>query len=228
MNLFCIPYAGSSSSIYANWKKNLSPSINLYPIELAGRGKKIHEEYYEDFQEAVSKISDEIFVKSSNEPYAIFGHSMGGLLTYEVAKHIFKNYKSKPVFVFISGINPPKFYQAQKISALSDQEFLSYINGLGGIPKKIMSHPELINFFLPILKSDFLLLENYSQESNSRINCRIITFAGMDDNLSSHIEEWKGYTNKDFKSYEFKGGHFFINQHHPQIINIINKFLKVD
>ena len=84
MILFCLPYAGGSEVAYYKWKKYLHPSIELIPIELKGRGKRFNEIFYESLEEAVDDIFENIKDKIINNDYAIYGHSMGSLLSYEL------------------------------------------------------------------------------------------------------------------------------------------------
>lgn len=88
IKLFCLPYAGGSSVIFNSWKQYIDPSIELVPIELAGRGKRINEPLYNGVNDAVEDVFGLIKNKITDTPYALFGHSMGGMISYELAQKI--------------------------------------------------------------------------------------------------------------------------------------------
>src|ERR1700738_4611092 len=107
MILFCLPYAGGSEVIYYKWKKYLHPSIQLIPIQLKGRGKRFSEIFYENIEEAVDDIFENVKDKIVDDDYAIYGHSMGSLLAYELYYKISKLNLKKPKHIFFSGYKAP-------------------------------------------------------------------------------------------------------------------------
>lgn len=80
MKLFCIPYAGSSASIYSQWSSELGGIAEIIPVELAGRGRRIYDPLYRSFEEAVEDVTSIIVQQLNENPYAIFGHSLGQFL----------------------------------------------------------------------------------------------------------------------------------------------------
>jgi len=51
--------------------------------------------------------------------------------------------------------------QAPKRSDLSDQDFLIWVSSIGGTPPEILANAELAKLFLPALKADIGILDNY-------------------------------------------------------------------
>ncbi|WP_268906141.1 thioesterase II family protein [Clostridium hydrogenum] len=100
MILFCLPYAGGSEAIYYKWKDYLSPSIQLIPIELKGRGKRYNETFYETLDEAINDIFKWIKERIMNDDYAIYGHSMGSILAYELYYKVISEKLRKPKHIF--------------------------------------------------------------------------------------------------------------------------------
>src|SRR6185369_7818116 len=107
IKLFCLPYAGGSSMVFHKWKKYLNSEIELRAIELAGRGRRIHESMYQDRAEAVEDVFQLIKDEIRQSPYALLGHSMGSLIAYEVAQKIRANKLPEPLHVFFSGSSAP-------------------------------------------------------------------------------------------------------------------------
>lgn len=228
MVLFCLPYAGGSESIYYKWKRYLKPSIELQLIELKGRGKRFNETFYESLEEAVDDIFENIKDKIVEDDFAIYGHSMGSLLAYELYYKIGKLNVRKPKHIFFSGYKAPNIKRREKhIHLLPDDEFIKEVIDLGGTPEELVENEELLQLFIPILRSDFRILENYIyREKKDKIQCDISILNGKEDDITlEEILAWKNHAGKDFKVYNFEGNHFFINSNVENITNVINETL---
>ncbi|OOM73639.1 linear gramicidin dehydrogenase LgrE [Clostridium puniceum] len=228
MILFCLPYAGGSSAAYYEWKKYLHTSIELIPIELKGRGKRIGEIYYESLEEAIEDIFFNIKDKIISNDYAIYGHSMGSLLSYELYYKIEQMGMKKPRHIFFSGYRAPNIMrQKENIHTLPDYDFMKKVMDLGGTPEELMKSQELLEIFIPIIRNDFKILEKYKyRERKNKIECNVSILNGKQDDIKlEEILSWKNHVCKEFKFYNFEGNHFFINTNIENIINIINTTL---
>ncbi|AQS04672.1 thioesterase II family protein [Clostridium beijerinckii] len=228
MILFCLPYAGGSEVIYYKWKKYLSSLILLDTIELKGRGKRFNEGFYENLDEAVEDIFKNIKTKIVDNEYAIYGHSMGSLLAYELYYKIFNENLRIPKQIFFSGYKAPNINRKEKhIHLLPDEAFINKVIDLGGTPKELVGNKEFLQLFTPILRNDFKMLENYVYKyRKDKIQCDISVLNGKEDHITQdEILEWKNHCDKAFKVYNFVGNHFFINTNIESITNIINKTL---
>ncbi|MEK7434763.1 MAG: thioesterase domain-containing protein [Cyanobacteriota bacterium] len=230
-NLFCIPYAGGSSIIYNSWHKFLDINFELFPVELAGRGKRYKTPLYLTFDQAVNDIFTIIEEQITNLPYAIFGHSMGGLIAYELYFKIIEEGYNPPSHIFLSAIKPPHL-KNKNISDLSDEKFKEEIMNFSNIQKKILKNQVLSDILLPILKADFKVFENYSfNNSRNKLDCPITVFFAENDLITDEeILQWSDYTNLNFNMYNFSDDHFFINkeENSNRIIELINSnMLKV-
>ncbi|WMJ80692.1 thioesterase domain-containing protein [Clostridium sp. MB40-C1] len=228
MLLFCLPYAGGSEDIYFNWTKYLNPLIKLCPISLKGRGKRFYEEFYESLHEAIDDIFDNIKNKLYEDDYAIYGHSMGSLLAYELYYKIKENGLKEPRHIFFSGYGAPNIKEMNDdIYTLPNNEFIAKIIELGGTPKEVAENKELLEIFIPILRSDFKLLNNYIYtHRNDKIECNVSILNGREDDITiNEIVNWKLLTSAEFNIYNFEGNHFFINDNIENIVKIINNTL---
>ncbi|WP_291584171.1 thioesterase II family protein [Clostridium sp. UBA6640] len=228
MNLFCLPYAGGSESIYYSWRKFLDPSIKLYPIKLKGRGKRFNEDYYNSLEEAVDDIYACMKNLIINEDYAIYGHSMGSLLAYELYYKIMKNNLREPKHIFFSGYKAPSMIrEKENIYELPDYEFMKRIIEIGGTPEELLENEELLNLFIPIIRNDFKIIENYIyKEKSEKIKCDVSILNGRQDDITlEEILAWKNHVDLKSKFYDFDGNHFFINSNVHNIVNIINNTL---
>ncbi|MED4400359.1 thioesterase II family protein [Metabacillus fastidiosus] len=229
MNLFCLPYAGGSEAIYFKWNQYLSRSINLCPIPLKGRGKRFNEPLYENIEEAVDDIFNTIQDKIDENEYALYGHSMGSLLVYELYYKIKEMGFKLPNHLFFSGYRSPGSRKKEIIYNLPDNDFKKKIIQLGGTPEELVNNKELFEVFLPVLKSDFKMVETYKyKERTDKIACDISVLNGNGDSISfENLLDWKNYTNQSFQLYHFDGNHFFINNNIENITSLINKTLNL-
>lgn len=231
MILFCLPYAGGSEAMYYSWKKHLDPTINLEAVKLKGRGKRHGESFYKDLDDAIEDIFSNIKDKITYNEYAFFGHSMGAIFIFELYYKLRKENLKMPAHIFFSGQDAPCVRKKViKKHMLPDDEFLDEVIKLGGTPKEILENKELFEYILPILRSDFKLVENYVyREREDKIECDVTVFGGKEDDIT--IEElfaWKNHCDRGFKVYTLEGDHFFINNNTENITNIICSLCKRD
>ncbi|MGX5439994.1 thioesterase II family protein [Bacillus thuringiensis] len=228
MMLFCLPYAGGSEVIYYKWNDYLSPAINLCPVLLKGRGRRFDEPFYNNLEEAVDDIFDAIRDKIGERDYAIYGHSMGSLLAYELYYKIIEMGVKKPKHIFFSGYKAPSEGGKKEITYnLPNNDFKNKVIDLGGTPEEIIHNDELFEFFIPLLKHDFKIVETYEyKDKRDKIACDISVLNGKEDAISlKGIIGWQNHTSGNFKIYNFEGNHFFINNNVEKIVTIINDTL---
>ncbi len=228
MILFCLPYAGGSSVAYHKWKSVLDSNIKLQPVELMGRGSRYNDGFYTDFEEAVDDVYMNIKDKIVDEEYAIFGHSMGSMLAFELYYKIIENGGKVPKCIFFSGCKAPQCHKKNGIMhKLPDSEFMSEVIKLGGTPIEVIENKELYNLVIPILRNDFRILETHEyMEKNKSIQCDITILSGREDKITfEELNEWRKYSSKNTRIVTFKGGHFFINDNVDKIISLIESTL---
>lgn len=225
MKLFCLPYAGASAfSIYTKYKKyNWSKGIEVVPIELPGKGIRMDEKPCSNMNELISDVVE--LLNCNNDKYAILGHSMGGLLAYEVAYYIEQSNLLKPSHLFISGYNPP-FILDKNISKykMGDIVFLNYLKEMGGITDEVKEMTEFAEKFLPIIKNDFRILDGYRYSSKQIIDMPTTVLYSDSDNKHNTIRKWsKLLSNVNF--YRIQGDHYYINSNYLQVAGIIDTIL---
>ena len=229
MILFCIPYAGGSEIIYYKWRKFLDPSIQLVSLELKGRGKRHKEIFYENVEEAVEDLLAMIKAKIADNDYALYGHSMGSLLAYELYYKISDANFRRPTEIFFSGSKAPNLIRKKAaIHTLPDDDFIKKVMEFGGTPEELANNEVLLKIFLPIIRNDLKILENYKyQERQKKIECAISILNGKQDTISSpeDILAWRNHGSDEFRVYNFEGNHFFIRNNIENITRIINRTL---
>jgi surfactin synthase thioesterase subunit len=227
--VFFFPHAGGSASLYLSWSKFLSKEIEVKPVELAGRGKRMKDPLYDCLEDIVEDIYPRISAELEEAPYAFFGHSMGALLVYELVRKIQLLKNQQPLHIFFSGRIPPYVAWDQELDhSLSDEEFIKQVAGHGGISLEIFDNPELQDILLPRLRADYKAAGTYRHQGEIvKVNCDISIFNGKLDQYVSgrDLSLWPECTTGTCNFYEYDGGHFFINQYKKEISEIINNTL---
>lgn len=225
IKLYCLPYAGGMASVYYKWKHIINDCIEVIPIDYAGHGV-----YYDlpCFTNMKDLVSDVISKMSLDEaPYAIFGHSFGALVAYEVVTKLHDEGYHDPIHVFYSSHESPEIRPEKEIFNLSDNDFIAEMSKLGGTPNELCSDLECFKFFLPSLRADYRIEETYKFNGYKKINCDISVFHGQDDVKISLLKNWKYTTNKECSYYTFPGTHFYINEISEEVVKKIDQLLEM-
>jgi len=150
-----------------------------------------------------------------DRPFAFFGHSLGALVSFELARRIRRQYGVHPVRLFVSaGRAPQILHRGLPIHTLPDKEFLMELRRLNGTPSELLDHAELMELMLPLLRADFAVYETYQYSSEAPLNCPISAFGGLQDNKvsDSDLDAWRVQTSVSFSLRMFPGDHFFLKQ----------------
>lgn len=228
IKLFCLPYAGGSALLYKKWTGLLDASIDMQPVELAGRGKRIHEPMYTDINQAVEDLYHILAAQTTGQPYALLGHSMGAMLAYLLSQKIRKEALTQPVHVFFSGRGAPHVKKVpHNYHLLPDPEFRVAIEQLGGTPPALFDCPELLELFLPLLRNDFrLAATDLSGERVCPLDYPITVFLGKDEEITAEQSDgWKRHTNATCHLHYLEGDHFFLQHKAEEMTVLINQAL---
>lgn len=227
MQLFCLPSAGSSASMYNDLKIQLQDFCELIPIELPGHGRRFAEPLKYTMEEIVDDCGRQI-TKKVNGPYALLGYSMGAWIAYELYYSFLYDKKQLPEHIFICAQEPPtnEAHEKESICKLSDDDFLNRIIELGGIPQELRD-PDIMKVFLPILRADYTVIETYKNRIKMKgIECNATILVGKQDEILTKKNNpylWSKFILGNIKFYEFEGGHFFININTDNISKIIKE-----
>ncbi|AFH63025.1 thioesterase II family protein [Paenibacillus caseinilyticus] len=231
MKLFCIPYAGGSAAIYSRWRAELHPDIELVPLELPGRGSRIGEPLCRDIESLSRDAAARIRKEAGEVPFAVFGHSLGSLVAYEAAHLLLQDGGRAPFHLFVSGRGAvhlePK--RERLLYPLGDQEFMEAIFELGGTPREVLQHKEILSLFLPILREDYRISETYVYRERPPFPFDITVMYGTEDRTHlPNVPEWGRHTGGECRLKAYEGDHFFLNdsRHRTEMIVLINHTLR--
>lgn len=226
--LFCFPFAGSSATSYVKWTTYFNDEIEVIPVELAGHGKRLYENFYTNFNEMVDDCFEIVMEHLQPETkFAFWGHSMGGYLAFSIASQMAKRKLNYPQQLFLSGCMPPSKTTYKDFHTLNDERLIEEISKLGATDKKIFSDPNVKNLFLPIIRADFFLLTTFEYTKNIKIGSNLKIINGKEDpNINFHyLNEWEEYTIKECEYAFFTGDHFYFFHHMDEIVKIIKDSL---
>lgn len=211
--LFCFPYAGGGALIFHSWPDALPPTIEVCVIQLPGRGARLLERPYKRMESLVSALADAL-APMLDKPFALFGHSMGAWIGFELARRLRRKQRVEPLHLFVSGSGAPHLPQRDMpLHDLPDEEFFRALRRLNGTPKEILKNEELMRLIAPSLRADFAICENYSYVRRPLLSCPITAFGGTQDRKlrQGDIEAWREETSGAFHMQIFPGDHFFIH-----------------
>lgn len=229
LRLFCLPYAGGGTSMYSAWKKQLPLDVDLCVLPFPGREHLWKEDLLTRFEPLIERLVETIEDKI-DLPYAFFGHSLGGLVAFELARRLRSLYGTNPVCLFVSGCQSPHLTdRLPPIHSLPSEEFIEQLHRrYNGIPQVIFENPEWLECLLPILRADMAALETYQYKSEAPFACPIYAFGGLEDKLISFesLEAWRIHTAEAFELQLYPGDHFFIHDTKLPLISVIAEQLQ--
>ena len=223
LRLFCFPYAGGSAIAFRNWQQSVPSAIEVCPVQLPGRGGRTLELPHSSLNELVRAVANGLLPFLS-KPFAFFGHSMGSILSFELARYLRKHYSLQPRHLFVSGRRGPQVPDCDPPTYnLPDSEFLEELRRLNGTPPQVLDHPELMQLMMPLLRADFTVCQTYKYVPGPPLDCDITAFGGLEDKTErEHLESWREQTNSKFCLMMFPGDHFFLHTAEQQLLEVVN------
>jgi surfactin synthase thioesterase subunit len=227
--LICLPNAGGSASQFFAWARLLPPEIDLWPIQLPGRENRLREAPLSRMDALIEAMA-EALAPSLREPFAIFGHSLGALVGFELARMLRRRSGLLPVHVFVSARRAPQLSsRLGPIHRLPDEMFLDELaRRYNAIPDVIRQDRELLSIYLPMLRADVTLFETYSWVEEPPLDCPISVFGGRDDASVSYEElaAWAAHSTKPGELKLFPGGHFYLQGARQELLAEISRSLR--
>ena len=211
LRLFCFSYAGGSASLFRKWPEYLSDKIEVCAIQLPGREGRIRESALSSLDSVIAQLIDEL-VPYLDRPFAFYGHSMGTLVAFELARALRRRRLDGPVQLLVSGRCAPQVIDPDlKLHKLSDEDFIIGLRKYNGTPEAVLEDKDLMALLIPLLRADFQVCETYEYTTETPLDCPISAYAGVDEISSKYIGDWQHQTAGSFEKKLFSGGHFFIS-----------------
>lgn len=214
VRLFCFPYAGGSAAIYREWGEVLPPDIEVHAVQLPGREWRLKEEPYARVLPLVEELA--VVLKALfDTPFAFFGHSLGAIISFELARELRRLGLPAPERLFLSGNRAPQLPRLElDIHDAPDELFFEGLRRLEGTPDELLENEELMALLLPAMRADFAMAETYELAPEPPLDVPFSVFGGLGDLMTDRprLEPWADHTTGEFKLRMVPGGHFFVNE----------------
>jgi medium-chain acyl-[acyl-carrier-protein] hydrolase len=224
LRLFCFPYAGGGALIFRNWAASLPASVEVRPLQPPGRGSRMFDTPFTEMKPLVEATA-EALLPYLDKPFAFFGHSMGTIISFELARHLRRKNGPQPFALFASGGRAPQQPGDDLVTHdLPEPEFIEELRRLNGTAPGLFDNPELLQLMIPLLRADFSLAETYDYVSEPPLNFPIFAFGGLQDVdvTREHLEAWREQTTSHFWLRMFAGDHFFLHACEADLLAIIS------
>jgi medium-chain acyl-[acyl-carrier-protein] hydrolase len=222
LRLICLPYAGGSAVVFRPWAEPLAPLAEVCAVQLPGRGSRLTEPPLRELPEIVEALADALR-PCWQRPFAFFGHSMGALIAFELARRLRREGAPPPQILFVSGRRAPQTPGTESPTyELPDPEFIEHLRGLNGTPAELLANPELMQLMLPVLRADFAVCQTYAYRDEPPLECPISVFGGLSDSADrDQLEGWRTQTRAAFSLHMLPGDHFFLHSSRRLLLRTI-------
>jgi medium-chain acyl-[acyl-carrier-protein] hydrolase len=227
LRLFCLPYAGSGAWNFCTWPEGLPASVEVCSVELPGRATRLKELPFTELSLLVQAMAPAL-LSLLDKPFAFFGHSMGGLLSFELVRLLRREYDRNPIHLFVSGRRAPQVgAQTPPLHTLPEAAFIEELRCLNGTPEDVLENAQLRQLLLPILRADFAVLETYQYRFEAPLDCPITALGGLQDSRVKYedLKAWQEQTSESFSLHLLPGDHFFMHSAQPQVLQILSQSL---
>lgn len=225
LRLFCFPYAGGGASLFRPWVDALLPEVEVCSIQPPGREHRLTEAAYTRLDALVQALAVAIH-PYLDLPFAFFGHSMGALTSFELARQLRRMSDRQPVRLCVAAHRAPHLLNPTVTSTLIYQqpaEMFKKVLRFEGTPEQILQNDELMEALLPILRADFELCDTYEYRDEPPLACPISVFGGLADSRIStaSLEAWREQTSKTYSLRMLPGSHFFLRTAQDLLLSAI-------
>lgn len=211
LRLICLPYAGGGASVFRTWPASLPPSVEVWAIELPGRETRAKEAPLSSRRALVQQMAEAI-APQLEPPFAIFGHSMGAMLGYHLARELRRRGGPRPAHLFVSGRRAVHLPEKAPMHGLPEPQLIERLRALGGISDAVLAERELMDYFMPLLRADLAIVEAEPYAHEPPLDLPITALGGRSDDKASEAEldAWAEHTTGRFEREMFEGGHFYL------------------
>lgn len=227
VHLVCFPFAGGSAGYFHSLASSLEPDVSVLGVQYPGRQDRRHEPLIED----IGRLADEVceaLTPWETQPLALFGHSMGSLVAFEVARRFERDDRRLPLALFASGRRAPSCHRDQSPYAADDASLIANLRWLGGTDPALLDDDEMAGLILPVIRGDYRAVATYcAPTTETKLNVPIVAITGDRDPSVSFEEAsaWRGHTARSFEIKVLSGGHFFIHEHTVEIAGHVRRVL---
>lgn len=224
LRLVCLPFAGGGASLYRSWVALAPAVLELCRVQMPGRETRAREPLCRTMTQVLDALVPELL---SGPPVAIFGHSLGGLIAFELAAELHRQ-GCTPLHLFVAGARPPHVPDPYQLHGLREPAFSRAIRERGGVSEEILAHAELRELIMPLLRADLELAERHLRAEPLALPLPITLLAAPADTVIpwNVTQEWSGYTSARFERCTFAGSHFFVREDPARVWRCVEERLE--
>jgi medium-chain acyl-[acyl-carrier-protein] hydrolase len=227
LRLFCVPFAGAGSTIFRRWPPGLPTTIEVCAVQAPGREGRLLEAPYNRLAPLVATAVEELGPYFT-PPFAFFGHSLGAVVAFEIARKLQRQGRPGPSHLIVSGRTAPQFPRRRpSLHDLPEDEFRDELRRLEGTPAAVLENDELMELLLPVLRADFSVSDTYEYSEGPPLDCPITALGGTEDPWvdGDELEGWRAHTRASFTCYQFAGNHFFLHSAEDELLTFLGDLL---
>lgn len=211
--LFCLPHAGGSASLFRTWQAELGSELEVCPVQLPGRESRLHEPPLKDLPAVVERLV-ELVRRHDDRPFALFGHSMGGLLAFELTRALRDRGLPLPLHLYVASYCAPHTLRRSPEGQHTHDIDVCEARRMGaalGLPEDMSE--ELLTLMRSTVLADTAVCEGYTWRPCMPLPCPLSAFRGSEDYVpEDQTLAWKELTSGPFSTQCFLGDHFFLRQ----------------
>ncbi|KAA8996663.1 thioesterase [Affinibrenneria salicis] len=223
VRLICLPHAGGAASFFRDWGEALPDDIDVISVQYPGREERIDEPLVGCMSELIYALTQEIR-GLLDRPYVLLGHSMGGIVAYELCQAMSRIGLRLPEHLIVSACEAPVHHQGGSLHIADDPTLCETLSRLGGTSSALFSSPELRALLLPVIRNDYCLIEQYRPAPViSPLPVPVSAFIGREDHELTREQacDWRMYGASGFDLKIFSGGHFYLRQQMSSVISVL-------
>jgi medium-chain acyl-[acyl-carrier-protein] hydrolase len=223
MRVFLFPFAGGNASAFLPWQDLLGSRLELRVAQLPGRGVRLFDPPLADLDELVARLTRAV-AELADRPFLFFGHSVGALLAFEIARQLRRTGRPAPASLWVSAAEGPQTRLLHRhLHQLEEAELIEALREYNGTGTELLANRELMQLVLPGVRADFALSERYVYRPEPPLDLPIHVLLGESDEFvePERTAGWAAETSRPITVHRFPGDHFFLNEHQQAIAALI-------
>lgn len=214
MWLLCLPPAGGAGHLFRDWADLLPAALGVAALELPGHGTRAAEPLADDVAALTAELARDA-VPLTDRPVVLFGHSMGAILAFDVARALRRTRHRRPAALIVAASEPPDAPTAT--AEPSDDQLADWLRDWGGTAPELLADPEYLATLLTVLRGDLAMMARRVRHAEPPLDCPLHVYLGADDPTVDPTG-WADHTTAAHTTDVFPGGHFFVQQSADRVL----------
>jgi medium-chain acyl-[acyl-carrier-protein] hydrolase len=222
IRLFAFAHAGGGANVFSHWNKAL-PGAHVLAARLPGRESRIAETAHSAMDTLIDALAEQIAPRL-DRPFVFYGHSLGGLIAFELAHRLREQGLRQPERLLVGAYRSPERKSPHpQLHALTDADLVTGLKRYDSMPQSIIDSPELMALLVPMLRADFSLFETYIYRERAPLDQPIVIYYGNDDRMvePAEMDGWRTKSSADVRLHPIDTGHLFHLRNETELLELI-------